>query len=139
MIDDEVDNASINTKNGENPTTINNLIREILESFTKSSYVGFTATPFANIFIDPESNDAMGKEDLFPKDYIYSLNAPSNYIGARDIFSEEGKYRYMLEPIYVDDYDEESIEYRLPLKHKSTSLLNDLPKDLKRSYLYFLS
>lgn len=138
VIDDEADNASINTKNGENPTTINNLIREILESFTKSSYVGFTATPFANIFIDPESNDAMGKEDLFPKDYIYSLNAPSNYIGARDMFSEEGKYRYMLEPIYVDDYDEESIEYQLPLKHKSTCLLNDLPKDLKEAICTFI-
>lgn len=138
MIDDEADNASINTKGEESPTTINNLIREILESFTKSSYVGFTATPFANIFIDPESNDAMGKADLFPKDYIYSLNAPTNYIGARDIFGDNGKYRYMLRPIYVDDFDEESIEYQLPLKHKSTFLLNDLPRDLKESICTFI-
>ena len=86
VIDDEADNASINTKSDDDPTAINGQIRELLKMFTKSSYVGFTATPFANIFIDPDNYNAMVAEDLFPKDYIYSLNAPSNYTGARNIF-----------------------------------------------------
>ena len=49
MIDDEADNASINTSaNKEDPTKINKLIRELASVFTKSNYGGFTATPFAN-------------------------------------------------------------------------------------------
>lgn len=58
LIDDEADNASINTKKNPGETTaINKAIRDLLALFTRSSYVGFTATPFANIFIDPSSND----------------------------------------------------------------------------------
>ena len=54
LIDDEADNASINTsKSKEDPTRINKLIREMAALFTKSNYVGFTATPYANVFIDP--------------------------------------------------------------------------------------
>ena len=52
MIDDEADNASVNTKSEDSPTAINGQIREMLKLFSKSSYVGFTATPFANIFIE---------------------------------------------------------------------------------------
>ncbi|MCI3987659.1 hypothetical protein MMJ63_24045, partial [Bacillus vallismortis] len=52
IIDDEADQASVDTSNPnkeENPKTINKLIREILELFRKKSYVGYTATPFANL------------------------------------------------------------------------------------------
>ena len=82
MIDDEADNASVSTKPGEDPTTINKNIRKILKLFSKASYVGFTATPFANIFIDPDSSQEMLGDDLFPRDFIYALEAPTNYIGA---------------------------------------------------------
>ena len=54
IIDDECDNASVNTKKQEDPSSINLLIREIYNNFNCASYVGFTATPFANIFINPE-------------------------------------------------------------------------------------
>lgn len=140
VIDDEADNASVNTKADpeETPTAINNQIRELLASFTKSSYVGFTATPFANIFIDPESKDAMEKEDLFPKDYIYSLNAPSNYIGARNIFAEEGTAKRMLVTINDDESDPKSIASIIPLKHKSDLIIRDLPEDLKTAIAAFL-
>ena len=54
LIDDESDNASVNTRNIENdPTVINQCIRKILNTFRQSSYIGVTATPFANIFINP--------------------------------------------------------------------------------------
>ena len=63
------------------PTAINDAIRGILAQFSKSSYIAFTATPFANIFIDYANTD-----DLFPRDFIYSLESPSNYVGARATF-----------------------------------------------------
>jgi Z1 domain len=65
LIDDEADNASINTRpNPTETTAINKAIRDLLKIFRRSSYVGFTATPFANIFIDPASTDEMLGDDL---------------------------------------------------------------------------
>lgn len=140
VIDDEADNASVNTKaNAEDtPTAINGQIRELLKMFSKSSYVGFTATPFANIFIDPDNYNAMVAEDLFPKDYIYSLNAPSNYVGARNIFNEDGKSRFMLEKIDDNIENNESIAFILPLKHKSNIQVRKLPEDLKTAVAAFM-
>lgn len=140
VIDDEADNASVNTKADaeDTPTAINGQIRELLKMFSKSSYVGFTATPFANIFIDPENYNAMVAEDLFPKDYIYSLNAPSNYIGARNIFDEDGQQGYMLEKIDDNAENPESIAFILPLRHKSTIQVRKLPEDLKTAVAAFM-
>lgn len=138
VIDDEADNASVNTKDNESPTAINGLIREMLKSFTKSSYVGFTATPFANIFIDPDNYNDMVAEDLFPKDYIYSLNAPSNYIGARNIFAEEGSSSDMLVQINDDVMDPTSIEVILPLRHKASIQVHHLPEDMKDAIAAFV-
>ena len=138
VIDDEADNASINTKSDDDPTAINGQIRELLKMFTKSSYVGFTATPFANIFIDPDNYNAMVAEDLFPKDYIYSLNAPSNYTGARNIFDINGQARHMLVEINCDDANPKSISVLLPLRHKSTTIISDLPEDLETAIAAFM-
>ena len=138
VIDDEADNASVNTKDSESPTAINGQIREMLKSFTKSSYVGFTATPFANIFIDPDNYNEMVDEDLFPKDYIYSLNAPSNYIGARNIFAEDGDASGMLVEINDDITDPSSIAVILPLKHKAQIQVRHIPEDMKDAIAAFL-
>jgi len=81
IIDDEADNASINTNKAEkDPTAINASIRKILSLFKRSAYVGYTATPFANIFIPQDNNN------LFPRDFIINLPAPSNYIGPEKVF-----------------------------------------------------
>ena len=140
VIDDESDNASVNTKADpeETPTAINGQIRTLLNMFSKSSYVGFTATPFANIFIDPESFNEMVEADLFPKDYIYSLNAPSNYTGARNIFSESGDAKFMLEEINEDEEDPSSIASILPLKHKQTIHVSHIPEDLETAVAAFV-
>ena len=138
MIDDESDNASVNTKNADSPTAINGQLRTMLNAFKKSSYVGFTATPFANIFIDPDTADAMEAEDLFPKDYIYSLNAPSNYIGARNIFSEDGEHKNMLVAMDTDCANAGSISSILPLKHKSSAWMHKLPDDLREAIRAFI-
>lgn len=91
FIDDEADNATINTRGVDDPTTINKGIRNILGLFKRSSYVGFTATPFANVLIDHNEED-----DLFPTDFIQVLDTPTNYMGANLIFPEEGKYHSIL-------------------------------------------
>ena len=84
MIDDEADNASVNVNDvDEDPTRINGLIRNIVALFNRSAYVGYTATPFANIFI------SHNEDDLFPRDFIISLPAPSNYIGPEKVFGME--------------------------------------------------
>ena len=87
LIDDEADNASINIRKGiEEVSRINGQIRQLLAVFDKSCYVGYTATPFANIFIDPDTDDEMFGEDLFPRDFIVSLDPPDNYFGPKRVF-----------------------------------------------------
>lgn len=90
VIDDEADNASVDTsKDPEAPRTINRLIRELLSLSTRNAYIGYTATPFANIFIDPDGENMEQGKDLFPRDFIVGLDAPSNYVGAQEFFLSE--------------------------------------------------
>ena len=101
LIDDEADNASINTNAAEDPTRINGLIRKLIDLFGISNYVGFTATPFANVFIDPLTEHDMFSHDLFPEDFIVALPTPENYVGAAKIFHSDGKFHNQL--IYIED------------------------------------
>ncbi len=85
IIDDEADQASINTaKRDASPTTINRLIRQILAELPRVSYVGYTATPFANVLIDPATPD-----DLYPRDFIIDLPRPREYVGPETLFGRE--------------------------------------------------
>lgn len=93
LIDDEADNASINTKDKPaleddeiNITRTNQLIRLILARFEQSAYIGYTATPFANIFIDPESERDEEGKDLFPRDFIVNVRPSSRYVGPAKVF-----------------------------------------------------
>lgn len=135
LIDDEADNASININIGDNAsaTKINSLIRDILNLFEKNSYVGYTATPFANIFI-PVNND-----DLFPKDFIINLPVPSNYIGPEKIFgfefSEDNENDNLLPSIVrIDDY----IDFCPPYHKKDDSLPEKAPDSLRLAIRCFI-
>lgn len=88
VIDDEADHASIDTSRDEDtdPSKVNAAIRELLASFTKAAYVGYTATPFANIYIDHRAEHDVYSADLFPTAFIESLKAPSNYFGPERVF-----------------------------------------------------
>ncbi len=133
IIDDEADNASINTKkNPDEATRINKQIREMLNLFDRRCYVGYTATPFANIFINPENEDDVIGEDLFPGDFsIIALVARSNYVGAQKIFLDENS-NILRE---IDDN-----EICLPVKHKKESIVECLPESLYSAiYLFLLS
>jgi hypothetical protein len=96
LIDDEADNASINTKSkdGADPeldvSVINGRIRTLLDAFEKSAYVGYTATPFANIFINPDAECSKFGADLFPRSFIINVEAPTNYVGPGRVFGLDG-------------------------------------------------
>lgn len=139
MIDDEADNASINTsKSKEDPTTINKLIRKLANIFTRSNYIGFTATPFANVFIDPETTEEMENQDLFPEDFIVSLPTPDNYIGPEKIFAENGKYHNQL--VYITDAGAtEEDGYSFYFKHKK-EWEGELPESLTDAvYAFYIA
>ncbi|MBZ6378793.1 hypothetical protein B5C34_11055 [Pacificimonas flava] len=133
LIDDEADNASVNTHaDPTRSTAINEVIRRILQQFSRSSYVGYTATPFANIFIDPDSEDEMRGDDLFPRHFIKALDPPGNYVGATSVFSPEGRLRQQMVRI-VEDYPD-----ILPLKHKKDHVLEELPPSLLEAIRAFV-
>jgi hypothetical protein len=86
IIDDESDQASINTNKPEqNPTVINAKIRELIEYFNKVSYVGYTATPFGNLLVDGRIED-----DIYPRDFFICLEKPPTYFGPEELFGRMG-------------------------------------------------
>jgi hypothetical protein len=134
IIDDEADHASVDTQemifdaegkpNEEHsPTTINRLIRRILHSFSRSAYIGYTATPFANIFIHERGETRDEGLDLFPSSFIINLAAPSNYIGPSKIFglmTPEGIRSGLPLVRLVDDYTtEDGKNGWMPQRHKN--------------------
>ena len=130
LIDDEADNASINTAyQRDEVTRINSQIRELLSLFHRSCYVGYTATPFANIFIDPDTDDEALKQDLFPRDFIIGLDAPSNYFGAQKIFLDARDQHIRL----IDDNEDV-----LPMKHKIDHPVDVLPCSLVEAVRAFI-
>lgn len=131
LIDDEADNASINTKNDKtSPTRTNALIRQICTSFNNSTYVGFTATPFANVFIDPDTTEQMTSADLFPEHFIYVLPTPSNYIGAKKIFYQDGENHSMLKFIDgIDEPDNDMLKAMEPNERLTRMLYYKHPKE----------
>lgn len=152
LIDDEADNASVNTRKDEtDPTRTNKLIRQICNLFMNSTYVGFTATPFANVFIDPDSVDAMQHADLFPEHFIYALEAPSNYVGADKIFYPEGTFYHNLryitditEPDYASEEYKDLVQNNLEVLNSGTFYYKHkkewdgiLPNSLRESILCF--
>ncbi|MBR0661661.1 Z1 domain-containing protein [Roseomonas oryzicola] len=130
LIDDEADNASINTAyTRDEVTRINGQIRELLSLFHRSCYVGYTATPFANIFIDPDTDDETLKQDLFPRHFIIGLDAPSNYFGAQKVFVDARDRHIRL----IDDNEDV-----LPMKHKIDHPVDVLPESLVRAVRAFV-
>lgn len=130
LLDDEADFASINTRPAdESPTAINEAIRGLLGVFTKNTYIGYTATPFANVLIDDDQ-----EEDLFPRNFIYSLESPSNYFGPMEMFeTDENDQNSFIVPIT-------DAEESIPFKHRSSHQFQGLPASLVDSIkIFFLA
>lgn len=75
IIDDEADQATLATRR------INPLIRDVIGRIPKVCYVGYTATPFANLLVDP-----VDEEDFYPRDFILSLSRGEQYQGPETLF-----------------------------------------------------
>ena len=132
IIDDEADQASINTKKieDEDPTKINGLIKKIVNSnkFKGINYIAYTATPYANIL------NEVGEESLYPKDFIFLLEPSEDYIGAKEIFGTEVPEVSPGIDIVRDikDSDEEEIT----LLHEFPSY--KIPKSLEKAVNWFI-
>jgi len=132
LIDDEADNASINTNKPDlDPTRTNAMIRRILGLFAKSCYLGYTATPFANIFINPDAYDKEVYEELFPRDFIYCLDAPNTYFGPDKVFLDEATSSTVTEAIT-------DCEEYIPWSHKKDDPVMELPPSLYRALHQFV-
>jgi hypothetical protein len=158
MIDDEADNASVDT--GEQlfnddgtpdvehqPKTINSLIRQILHSFTRKAYVGYTATPFANIFIHQKGATLKEGPDLFPSSFIINLSAPSNYVGPTRMFGKmtnDGRTEGLPLSRFIHDvYNEQAKVGWMPPTHKPTHIPTidgeyEIPKSLRDAIYAFV-
>ena len=86
VIDDESDEASIDTSGGPDPSSTNRELRRLLDVFSKRVYIGFTATPYANCFIPDDKMHRDWREDLYPKDFIFPLSASEAYTGSERFF-----------------------------------------------------
>ena len=144
VIDDEADQASVNTKakkdapagqeEDENDvSTINRRIREILASFEKKAYVGYTATPFANIFINPDAHGERLEDDIFPRSFILNVRPPGNYVGPARVFGFEedpdtGIAGLPGIPELVNVVDDSTAEF--PQPHKIDHIPRALPSSL---------
>ncbi|MGL4672411.1 Z1 domain-containing protein, partial [Cetobacterium sp.] len=135
VIDDESDYASVNYKTDEDPTQINKNIRNLISLFQKSNYVAYTATPFANIFIDHKTETEKLGLDLFPKNFIYALDAPENYMGAKKYFipNEDNLDEENSRVVEITDFKSE-----FPFIQKSNHKVEKLPDSLKQAIGLFL-
>jgi len=115
VVDDEADQASIDTRGTyqsegdplpedyEEPAVINGLIRQLLSKFQRRAYIGYTATPYANILIPHDAYDPEVRDDLHPRDFMIDLPKPPGYFGSEELFGqfdlETGQYSKGLDVI----------------------------------------
>lgn len=145
LIDDEADHASVDTgeqligadgkpDEDHEPKAINSRIRKILNTFAKKAYVGYTATPFANIFIHRQNATADEGPDLFPQSFIVNLAAPSNYVGPARVFglrTAEGRSGGLpLIRVFHDHASEDGLAGWMPPKHPKDHAPAHLGQDL---------
>jgi hypothetical protein len=163
VIDDESDQASVDTGEQEfdgdgiadpnhEPKAINGRIRKILHLFAKSAYVGYTATPFANIFIHRRNVTREEGDDLFPQSFIVNLAAPSNYVGPSKVFgvlTPDGRdgglplARTISDHVELNQRGKESPESWMPSKHKGSHLpyykgVDSVPPSLREAIYAFV-
>lgn len=139
IIDDECDQASVNSAKGEfDMTKINEAIREVLARFKAVSYVGYTATPFANVFIDPYPNNPDNLDDLYPKDFITSLPRPIGYFGTSDVFGTSDADSGEKDMVRLLTQGEEDRLRPTSMKEKE-SFRPELTENLRNAVLWFLA
>lgn len=152
VIDDECDHASVNTRDtfdtrtgafdpDTDPTAINGCIRKLLDGFDQSAYIGYTATPFANIFIYKGAETKEHGEDLFPRSFLLSLKEPSDYIGATKVFGLTGDPDANIEAVepYPIARNVDDADTWMPNNHRNGyQVPAELPDSLREAILSFV-
>lgn len=136
IIDDESDQYSLNVKKMRDDeseeefdrSTTNKLIVQLLNLFPRYSYIGFTATPFANVL-----NEKPGKNSLYPKDFIYPLAVNSNYYGAKKLFgsADDDPEKPLKVMNAINIIEDEDVDPR-------DNPFDKAPDSLQEAILYFL-
>ena len=146
VLDDECDQASINSAAGElDMTAINHRIRELLSLLPAVTYVGYTATPFANVLINPYHVGGQQLDDLYPKDFITSLPRPDSYFGTERLFGATPSDPDDVQPeeegldMIRDIPTEEEVLLQPESRNKRDSFQPEMTKSLERAILYFLA
>lgn len=146
IIDDECDQASVNSSNNDyDMTRINAEIRKIIRALPAVSYVGYTATPFANVFIDPYPLNQNDLDDLYPEDFITALPRTKGYFGAREVFgfpsadldspeSHEEAGRNMIRTVPAD-----KLKYLQPVRSTDKNTFRpQMTEELENAIIWFL-
>ena len=144
IVDDEADQASPNTrKETQEFSAVNGAIRNLLQYFHKSAYLAVTATPYANIFINPkfqEQPDKTALPDLFPNNFIFVKDTPIGYTGVHQLFgvdenNTESTNNELEDQVVITipPNDEETL--RKPIK--KDTVIESLPPSLKRAVRYY--
>lgn len=132
FIDDEADWASPDTsKEDEDPKAINAVIRSILGLFNKTNYIAYTATPFANIFINHETTDECLGDDLFPKDFILKLHLSDAYKGQDFYFPRDDFVKRNFDPI-IEIHPKADVDAFRPKDHNKKVIKKIDPSDPDR-------
>ncbi|MFF5295330.1 Z1 domain-containing protein [Paractinoplanes globisporus] len=132
VIDDEADQATVGGK------VINPLLGKLLKSFTKVDYVGYTATPFANLLIDPAE-----EEDFYPRDFVVSLEAPKGYQGPELLFGRDPLDGEDLNDVpagedMIREIPDEDVELVRPINRAAAAgFMPEMTDSLRRAVLYF--
>jgi hypothetical protein len=151
IIDDEADHSSVNTAKIDedtDPTKTNGLIRKILWACDKVAFVGYTATPYANIFMEDQWIDKKESRnidepgsDLFPRAFIIGLDAPTDYIGPDVVFGHDGDEIIGIperKALPMHETVSDTSEW-LPSSHKrGFEIKKDLPDSLKEAIQAFI-
>ncbi|MER5469830.1 Z1 domain-containing protein [Streptomyces sp. NPDC002685] len=170
VVDDEADQASVNTGGNRpddepvsevldlraadfdgdtpaddelDPSAINLRIRRLLRCFARVSYVAYTATPFANILINPNAEDREGGDDLFPRDFILTLPHPpgQKYVGPDRLFGREQLPGEVGQPDGLDVIrivPDPEVEQVVPPRGKNKPYTPRIPSTLKAALMDFL-
>ena len=130
VIDDEADQAGINTADisEDERSTINQLIINLVQgSFASMNYIGYTATPYANVL------NEFGDDTLYPKDFLSILKGSKEYFGPQQIFgNSEAGYDGLDIVREITTADNEAI------KRIHNGEKKELPDSFKNALLWFL-
>ena len=150
IIDDEADNATIDVSNDyeesddpytadDDPSLTNRLIKQIRNLFPKICYIGYTATPFANVLIDPFEEHESYRESLYPRDFIISLPKPFGYTGVKELFPNLVDTEFNLNKELSDNvFIINNNDHNQLIDSLSVNFIDIIPESLKKAFYRYL-